>query len=371
MGPERVVAVGLPRSIDWLTAVLAVGKAGGVYLPVDTGQPLARLRVLFDTVRPVLTVAVPQLRPQLPDSAPLLTVDDAALAERPDRSPTDADRPSPLSPWHAAYVIFTSGSTGTPKGVVVTHAGLASLGHSHAERLGLAPGKRLLQVTATNFDPSIGDLVIALTIGATLVLPLSEQRVPTGDELHAILREERITHVQLAATLIGTLPPDPLPDLEAMNSGGEALSGEVVERWASSLRMTNVYGPTEGTVAATMSRPLTGQGTAPIGTALGDTRVYVLDGGLRPVPAGIPGELYIAGPGVARGYWGRPDETALRFVPDPFGPSGERMYRTGDRVRWEADGELVFQGRTDGQISCAASGSSRARSSPCCCDTPA
>jgi amino acid adenylation domain-containing protein/non-ribosomal peptide synthase protein (TIGR01720 family) len=350
VGPERVVAVGLPRSIDWLTTVLAIGKAGGVYLPVDTDQPVARLQAVFDTVRPVLAISTPALRDRLPGSAPLLTVDEEALAAQPDRAPADADRTAALTPRHGAYVIFTSGSTGTPKGVFVTHAGLASLGHSHGERLGLLPGKRLLQITAPNFDPSVADLVIALTNGATLVLPVSAQTVPTGEELHAILLGQRITHLQTAATVIGTLPPEPLPDLEALNSGGEALSGEVVDRWAPGRRMTNVYGPTEATVAATMSRPLAGGGIAPIGTVLGDTRVYVLDSGLRPVPAGVPGELYLAGPGLARGYWGRPGETAHRFVADPFGAAGERMYRTGDRVRWDREGELVFQGRTDSQI---------------------
>ncbi|MBG0567780.1 non-ribosomal peptide synthetase [Actinoplanes aureus] len=350
VGPERVVAVGLPRSIDWLTTVLAIGKAGGVYLPVDTGQPVARLQVVFDTIQPVLAVSTPALRDRLPDTVPLLTVDEDVLAGRPDRAPTDADRTAALTPRHGAYVIFTSGSTGTPKGVFVTHAGLAGLGHSHGERLGLLPGKRLLQITAPNFDPSVADLVIALTNGATLVLPVSAQTVPTGEELHAILLERRITHLQTAATVIGTLPPEPLPELEALNSGGEALSGEIVDRWAPGRRMTNVYGPTEATVAATMSRPLTSGGIAPIGTVLGDTRVYVLDAGLRPVPAGVPGELYLAGPALARGYWGMPGETAYRFVADPYGAAGERMYRTGDRVRWDREGELVFQGRTDSQI---------------------
>ncbi|MGQ4491435.1 amino acid adenylation domain-containing protein, partial [Streptomyces sp. SAS_281] len=246
---------------------------------------------------------------------------------------------------HPAYVIYTSGSTGRPKGVVVSHAGVSRLAAVQADRLGVAAGSRVLQFASPSFDASFWDLSSALLTGAALVL------APADTPLDAL------TDPWLAVTHV-TLPPSALAalgdaDLTASTLvvAGEACSQELVARWAPGRRMINAYGPTETTVCATMSDPLVpGNGVPPIGRPVADFRTYVLDERLRPVPPGVTGELYVAGPGLARGYLGRPGLTAARFTACPFGPAGARMYRTGDLVRRRADGELEYAGRADQQV---------------------
>ncbi|WP_049576268.1 non-ribosomal peptide synthetase, partial [Streptomyces sp. SBT349] len=354
VGPERFVAVALPRSVEWITAVLAVAKAGGAYLPVDTAYPSARIAFMLDDARPILAVTSREVLGLLPDAPGMarLCVDDPAvrdaLAAAPDGDLTAADRLGEPRPANAAYTIYTSGSTGRPKGVVVTHAALANLAATHADRFGAGPGSRVLQFASPSFDASVWEICMALLTGATLVLAPKERLLP-GPALAQLIAEHGVTHATIPPTPLAAVGDEELPSLTTLVVAGEAAGAELVERWAPGRTMVNAYGPTETTVCATATGPLTA-GRPPLGAPLPGTRVLVLDAGLAPVPVGTAGEVYVGGLPLARGYAGRPDLTAERFVADPYGPPGSRMYRTGDLARRRTDGELEFLGRADQQV---------------------
>ncbi|MBM0274432.1 amino acid adenylation domain-containing protein [Micromonospora sp. STR1s_6] len=347
---ESVVGVAVPRSVSWLTAVLAVWQAGGVYLPIDTALPTQRLRTLLADASPevVLTLGAVETAVTEAWAGSCVILDEPRVAAQV-AAGAPVESTLPVLASNAAYLIYTSGSTGVPKGVAVTHTGLASMAGAHAERLGIAPGDRVLQAVSPSFDVSIADLATALLSGATLVLAPGS-RLPVGEELTDLIDRHGITHLQVTAGVLGTLPDVPLSSLRTLVVGGEPAAPELVGRWSRGRRLLNVYGPTETTVAASMSAPLDGAEHPPIGTPLWNTRLFVLDARLQPVGVGTVGELYIAGDGVARGYLGLPGRTAERFVAEPFGAVGARMYRTGDLVRWRAGGELEFVGRADNQV---------------------
>ncbi|WP_307674373.1 non-ribosomal peptide synthase/polyketide synthase [Streptomyces sp. V4I2] len=329
-GPERCVAVSLPRSADLVVTLLAVMKTGAAHVPIDPDYPAERIAHILDDVDPVLFV----------DSAWLAAADTSAHA---------ADDPAPVDPALLAYVIHTSGSTGRPKGVAVSHRGIASLATGQIDRFAVTPDSRVLLFASPSFDAAVSELCMALLAGATLVLAPAERLLP-GPALTELVREQEISHVTLPPSALAVLPDDALPTVTTLVVAGEACPPDLVARWSRGRRMINAYGPTESTVCASMSAPLAGAAVPPIGTPLINTRLYVLDGGLRPAPVGTPGELYIAGAGLARGYLNRPALTADRFVACPFGGPGERMYRTGDLARWTADGELEYLGRADDQV---------------------
>ncbi|WP_309060601.1 non-ribosomal peptide synthase/polyketide synthase [Streptomyces sp.] len=341
-GPGDIVALVLPRSADMVLAQLAVAKTGAAFLPVDPGYPAERVALMQRDANPAVTLTAEEVAGLLaapPDGTP-------------GHRPTDTDRVRPLDLDDPAYVIYTSGSTGTPKGVVVTHRGLAAFAAAEAAHYQVRAGDRVLAFATPSFDASVLELCMSLPNGAALVVPPPGPLL--GAELAAVLRTARITHTLLPPAALATLPPDTpgtLPDLRTLVVGADACRAELVARWAPHHRMINSYGPTEATVVATWSDPLEPDGTAPpIGRALPATAVYILDTRLRPVPDGVPGELWLAGPALARGYLGRPGLTAARFRADPFGPPGTRMYRTGDLVRRDARGELHYLGRTDHQL---------------------
>ncbi|MBW5420530.1 amino acid adenylation domain-containing protein [Streptomyces sp. BG9H] len=355
IGPEQRVAVAVPRSVDWLAVTLGVLKAGAAHLPVDPGYPAERIAFIAEDSSPALVLTTEDTagRLTLPEGAAVLAVDApavrAAVAGARDTDPADADRTAALVTGHPAYVIYTSGSTGRPKGVVVTHHGIAGMAGAHAENFGIDGDSRILQAVSPSFDVSMADLSMTLLSGATLVLPEGNQQ-PAGDELAALVRDHGVTHLQITAGVLATLPRTELPTLRTLAVGGEACPPDQVAHWSAGRRLLNVYGPSETTVCATMSRPQSGAVHSPIGFPVWNTAAYVLDDFLRPVPAGVAGELYIAGAGLARGYLGRAALTSERFVANPFGAPGERFYRTGDLVRRRDDGQLEFVGRTDDQV---------------------
>ncbi|MFE9921507.1 non-ribosomal peptide synthase/polyketide synthase [Streptomyces sp. NPDC005774] len=336
-GPERTVALVLPRSMELIAAELAVALAGAAFLPVDPGYPAERRALM------------------LADAAPAVVLDDPdRVRALMDAGTRETDPPgSRVLPDHAAYVIFTSGSTGTPKGVTVTHRGIGAFAAAAAERYDVGPGDRVLQFSSPSFDASVLELCVSVLSGALLVVPPDGPWL--GDELAAVLDEHRITHALIPPAALATLP-DPAdtggaPHLRTLIVGAEACPAALVDRWAPGRRMINSYGPTEATVVATWTGPLTaGTGTPAIGSPLPDAQAHVLDAAMRPVPSGTEGELYVGGDGLARGYLGRPGLTSTRFVAHPFGPPGARLYRTGDRVRRRTDGELEFLGRADRQV---------------------
>ncbi|MEW1616633.1 MULTISPECIES: amino acid adenylation domain-containing protein, partial [unclassified Streptomyces] len=350
--PESRVAVALPRSVEQLVAILAVTKAGGAWLPVDPAYPAERIAFLFQDAEPMLTLTTAEFAGSLPGGIPTALMDDPDPAARPDggsdADPTDTDRLAPLDPRHPAYVIYTSGSTGRPKGVVVPHTTLPSLARTEIERFEVTAQSRVLACTSPSFDISVMEWLAAFAAGATLVVPPGRQ---VGDVLAATLAQEEITVGLIATATLATVPRDRFPHLRTLGVGGEAVPPGIVETWSSDHRLINGFGPTETTCVATLSDPLTADGVAPpIGRAVLNTRLYVLDAWLRPVPLGVPGELYIAGQGLSRGYLDRHALTAERFVADPFGEPGTRMYRTGDQVRRRPDGQLDYLGRIDDQV---------------------
>ncbi|TQN27790.1 non-ribosomal peptide synthase protein (TIGR01720 family)/amino acid adenylation domain-containing protein [Haloactinospora alba] len=337
------VGVCMERGTDLATALAAVTRAGAAYLPLDPQYPGDRLSHMVADARPRLVITTGDAADGLAGEVPLLRLDhqrdDTAAATPLRDTPTVAD---------TAYVIYTSGSTGRPKGVLVPHRGLTALVHTQGERMGVGPGATLLQFASPSFDASIAELLVALLNGATAVLLPSDTL--TGRGLPETLREHAVTHVTLPPALLSGLDSDELGPVTDLLVAGEACSGELAGRFTAQRRVYNAYGPTETTVCATMSDPLAGAATPPLGAAVAGTRLYVLDPWLRPVDEGSAGELYIAGDGLAHGYWNRAGLTAGRFVADPFGQPGARMYRSGDVVRRAPGGRLEFLGRADDQV---------------------
>ncbi|GLZ36653.1 non-ribosomal peptide synthetase [Actinokineospora sp. NBRC 105648] len=345
VGPEEFVAVALPRSVELVIAVVAVHKAGAAYLPLDPDYPADRLRVMAEDTRPMLALTTDGR--EVPGT-PTVDLDTVDLDTLPATALEVAVRPG-----NAAYVIYTSGSTGRPKAVVVTHSGFHDMVLTQRRVLGAGPDTRVLQFASLSFDGAFWEFALALFSGGALVLATAAQRLP-GDPLVELIARQRLTHLNLPPTAVAALPRHAIPPGANLVVCGEACPPGLVEAWSPGLRMINGYGPTESTVCATLSDPLTpadaATGVVPIGRPIPSVRTYVLDDRLRPAPVGVPGELYLAGTRLARGYLNQHAVTAQRFVADPFGPPGARMYRTGDRARWLADGRLEFAGRADDQV---------------------
>ncbi|WP_406413622.1 amino acid adenylation domain-containing protein [Streptomyces halstedii] len=347
IGPDDLVAVVLPRSRASVTALLAVAEAGAAFLCLDPALPAERMAWIARDAGVRLQLTDAALAGRLPlDAVPAIRVDDDETATGAVAPPTVAPGPD-----HLAYAIYTSGSTGTPKGVLLTHRGLAQLRTLHRDRFAAGPGAQVLQYAPYSFDASVWECVMGLLTGACLHLTHPDRLLP-GAPLEATLTERGITHL--------TMPPSNLAMLRTLPGtlrhlvlAGEACPAELVRRWGGSVRLWNAYGPSEATVCGTL-KDCAGlpDGQAPtIGTAFAGARAYVLDAGLNVLPPHVPGELYLGGQGLARGYLGRPALTAERFVPHPYGEvPGERLYRTGDLARYTADGEIEFLGRADDQI---------------------
>ncbi|MFD8385783.1 amino acid adenylation domain-containing protein [Streptomyces sp. NPDC059679] len=361
IGPEDTVAVAIPKSVRSVLAVVAVLKAGAAYLPLDLGYPPERLRQVVADARPALVLTTAEAAGPMAEAgagrtlcldgtdAQLCGIDEELTGGLSGEDLTDADRVAPLRPENTAYLIYTSGSTGRPKGVLVPHRGLAALVAQQRTGLALRADERVLLFASPSFDASVWELTTALLTGASAVVAPADQLLP-GLALAATVARHGVTTLLLPPSSLAVLPEDGLPPGVTLVVGGEACPPELVERWSSGRRMVNAYGPTEATVMATMSRPLAGRTRPPLGHPVAGARVHLLDGALRPVPVGAPGELYLAGEGLARGYLGRARLTAERFVADPYGPAGSRMYRTGDLARRTPHGALEYLGRADQQV---------------------
>ncbi|MFJ5681045.1 amino acid adenylation domain-containing protein [Streptomyces sp. NPDC093097] len=373
VGPERVVALAMPRCEQLVVSILAVLKAGGAYLPLDLDYPQDRIRLLLRNSGAgwVLTtgtyldgllgdaIATPAASPERID------LSDAAVRRmvsgHSSDNPVDADRTVPLDGANPAYVVYTSGSTGVPKGVAMPVSGVVNLLDWHAAAMPVILGGRTAQFTAIGFDFSVQEILATLITGRTLVLPTDELRRDVAAFV-GWLDERKINEIYASTAAIDTVLAvandrgHDLPALQDVLQGGEALVVDGLIRESatrSAFRLHNIYGPAEAPFATTKSLggdPANWPTTVPIGTTISNVRVHILDTALRPVVPGEQGELYIAGDLVARGYWNRPDLTAQRFVADPYGPEGSRMYRSGDLARWNADGEAEFLGRVDDQV---------------------
>ncbi|MEV4135109.1 amino acid adenylation domain-containing protein [Dactylosporangium sp. NPDC049742] len=370
VGPEDLVALLLPRSADMIVAMLAVLKTGGAYLPIDPEYPAERIAYTVGDARPVVLLSTEShagrcdgldTETLLLDVAPVR----AGIAGQDPGPLRDADRREPLRPRNAAYVIYTSGSTGRPKGVIVTHANVTRLFEALTPEVDPGPDQVWTFFHSYAFDFSVWEIWGALVSGGRVVVVSKEVSRSPVDFLR-LLADEGVTMLSQTPSAFQALvqADEQHPDLGARLAlryvvfGGEALDPSRLRGWYErhddrAPLLVNMYGITETTVHTTvraLSREDAGSSVSVIGRGLSDLRLYVLDGCLQPVPVGTPGELYVSGKGVARGYLGRPGLTATRFVADPFTGDGARMYRTGDVVRWTAGGELVFIGRADDQV---------------------
>ncbi len=353
IGPGAVVALQFGRSALMVQSMLAVLKTGACFMPLDPGLPAARRAELTGRARCALSITTADLVERLPTDLATLVLDDpqtmAEIAEESELAPRDGDRVAPLRSGHPAYLIYTSGSTGRPKGVVVPHAGLRGLAEAQSTRLGVGPGARVLGLASWAFDAAVSEIAMALTRGATLVIAGVDERA--GARLAQLLDRAAVTHATFTPTVLRTLAPDAGPALQAVIVAGEACPADLAARWATRLPLFNAYGPTEATVCATMSAPLTDSGGVPIGRAIEGVQVYVLDNALRPCQVGTVGEIYLGGDGLALGYLDQGARTAERFVASPFGRTpGQRLYRSGDLAAWRADRQLDFHGRSDEQV---------------------
>lgn len=344
--PEARVAVMLERSPEMIVSLLAIFKAGGVYLPLDPAYPSDRLAYMIEDARPHVVLTSRSLLTRVPwTETPIVCLEDWQ-----DNTSTESVKLPQVKPNNVAYVIYTSGSTGRPKGVMVEHRGLSNLAAAQARAFGPKEGSRVLQFASYSFDASIFEIVMALTHGATLYVERQESLLP-GPNFVKLLRDRHITLVTLPPSALAASPDADLPDLETITVAGEACPSDVVARWAEGRRFFNLYGPTETTIWTTAAECQAGTAKPPIGRPILNTQVYVLDERMEPTPIGVRGDLYIGGDSLARGYLNQPDLTAERFVPNPFSSDpGARLYRSGDVARHLSDGQIEFIGRADSQV---------------------
>ncbi|MBN4926179.1 amino acid adenylation domain-containing protein, partial [Hoyosella rhizosphaerae] len=351
--PETPVAVSIARSIDSVVALWAVVKIGATFVPIDPTYPEDRIaHMVSDSGVEVVLTHHEHARIDLTN----IILDDPAvqarIADRPDTELQAAELGGSLSATQAAYMIYTSGSTGLPKGVVVTHTGLANYAAEQQERFGINSSSRVLHFSSPSFDASMLELFLAIPSGACMCV--APAGIYGGEELASFLNENDVTHAFVATAALGTVPPQAVSTVRTVIVGGEAVPDSLVTRWASERAMFNAYGPTEATIAVTMSKPLVPHSPVVIGGPIRGTNALVLDNRLQPIPVGVPGELYVSGAGLARGYHRRAGTTAERFVANPTDPNGGRLYRTGDIVKWVRDTqgelELTYVGRADFQV---------------------
>jgi len=351
VGPEQRIALCVERSLEMIIGIMGILKAGGAYVPLDPAYPKDRIAFMLEDVNASILLTQQRFVNELPrQAARIICLDtDWENIAKEDAS----NLQSGVTTDNLAYMIYTSGSTGQPKGVMLCHNGLCNLATYYIHLLKLDPSSRVLQFFSYSFDGSVADIFMSLLSGATLVVVDKARQLP-GNELTRFLREQKITSAVFTPSTLAVLPAEGLSDLQTLASGGESTTREIIARWAPGREYYNVYGPTEATVIVTtyLLNQLPKEATSiPIGKPIHNTKLYVLNYSLEPVPVGIRGELYIGGIGLARGYHNRPDLTAEKFVPNPFSQHpGERLYKTGDLARYLPDGNIEFLGRIDHQV---------------------
>ncbi|MFI9511284.1 amino acid adenylation domain-containing protein [Nocardia sp. NPDC052566] len=355
VGVESLVAVALPRSVELVVTLLAVLEAGAAYVPIDTDYPADRIGYILADSGAAVAITTAAVRSALPDAAACVLIEDLDLAAYGDVNVSHAERRGVLRSSNVAYLIYTSGSTGRPKGVAVAHGALVNRLVWMQSRYPLDARDVVLQKTPISFDVSVWELLWPLVVGAQMLLA-----APGGHRdpayLADLIARERVSVAHFVPSMLAqftTVPLRDCVDLRHVFASGEALPAAPARRLraATGTRVHNLYGPTEAAIDVTFHEVTDADVVSvPIGAPVWNTRIYVLDSCLRPVPIGAPGELFIAGSQVARGYWGRAGLTSERFVADPHGGPGERMYRSGDVVRWTSGGELEYLARTDDQV---------------------
>uniref|UniRef100_UPI000B1BACCE non-ribosomal peptide synthetase n=1 Tax=Algoriphagus boritolerans TaxID=308111 RepID=UPI000B1BACCE len=347
---ERKVGICLDRSPELIISILAVWKAGGAYVPLDPSYPADRLAYMIGDSGLELILTQNSLLPMLEEvcmELPVQPVSKEGLEEV--LAGYQETNPSALSKADGlAYMIYTSGTTGKPKGVMLEHGNAVNLALAQQHSLGVMPTDRVLQFASSSFDASVFEILLALASGSGLVIASKEDLMP-GPSIIQTMIQQRVTMAVLTPIVLNHMDPHQLPLLHTVLSAGESLPITIAEKWDAAKNLINAYGPTEITVCATMGKVQKGSDRVTIGRPLPNYKTYILDAQGNQLPIGIPGELYIGGAGVARGYHNRPDLTAEKFVEDPFNP-GARMYRSGDLARWLPTGEIEYLGRIDQQV---------------------
>lgn len=355
--PEVIVGICLERSIEMIIAVLGILKAGGAYLPLDPTYPPERLafmlsdsQVPFLLTTQTLIAKLPQHQAQVILVETLCTKSLQSMSEMSIALESEQNPNSNVTVENLAYLIYTSGSTGKPKGVLVTHEGLCNLTLDKIRICKVKPNSRILQFFSLSFDASIPEIVMALGSGAALHLGRTEDLLP-GFALMKLLEEQAITHITLPPSALAVLTAAELPALEMVLVGGEAPSSELIATWSKGRLFINAYGPTETTVNASMVECGNNGKFFPTIRPAANKQFYILDQHLQLVPIGVPGELYIGGVGLARGYLDRPEKTAEAFISNPFeSGKGKRLYKTGDLACYLSDGHIKLLGRLDHQV---------------------
>ena len=348
VGPEVPVAICLERSPELVIGMLAILKAGGAYLPLDPAYPKERLTYILRDSGVSVALSTTRHTEKLTGheiQVVSLDIEAITIAFESEENPTVE-----VAEDNLAYMIYTSGSTGRPKGVLLQHRGLSNLVHAQAEAFGVESNSRVLQFASASFDASVSEIMVTLATGATLVLAPQTSLMP-GEPLVRLVRDKSITIVTLPPSALAVMPETELTSLQTLVVAGEACPASIVARWSKGRRFLNAYGPTENTVCASIAVCEDDGNKPSIGKPIANATIYLLDQYFEPVPAGVPGQLYIGGDGLARGYLNRPELTAERFIPHPFSSiAGQRLYDSGDRARYQPDGSIEFLGRLDQQV---------------------
>jgi amino acid adenylation domain-containing protein len=354
VGSEVLVGIAVERSLEMIVGLLGILKTGGAYLPLDPDYPQERLQFMLEDSQVPFLITQPSLLEKLPPSqATFICLDD--IQNQVSEYSQD-NLKNGLTVSNLANVIYTSGSTGKPKGVMVEHRGLVNLALAQIQSFAVNNNSRVLQFASFSFDACISEILMTFGSGATLYLAKKDALLP-GQPLIECLQKDEITHVTLPPSALAVLPKEPLPNLQTLIVAGEACSLDLVKQWSVGRNFFNAYGPTEASVCASIGECYQDDLKVTIGKAIANVQIYILDSHLQPVPVGVPGELYIGGIGVSRGYLHRPELTAEKFIPNPFDPLPTSptsptglLYKTGDLARYLPDGNIEYLGRIDNQV---------------------